>query len=60
MKDFPVCAEDVVSNAKIIEKSLSFAEQESKASRHFYITSYSTACIEGKDHLFCQNVNVYS
>lgn len=37
MKDFPVCAEDVVSNAKIIEKSLSFAEQESKANTFFIL-----------------------
>lgn len=48
MKDFPVCAEDVVSNAKIIEKSLSSAEEESKADKHFYITSHLTACIEKK------------
>lgn len=48
LKDFPVCAEDVVSNAKIIEKSLSSAEQESKTDRHFYITSHLTACIEKK------------
>ena len=60
MKDFPVHAEDVVSNAKIIEKSLSFAEQESNANRHFYITSHLSACIGEKDHLFCQNVNVHS
>lgn len=60
MKDFPVCAEDVVSNAKIIEKSLSSAEKESKADKHFYITSHLIACIEKKYHLFCQNVNVHS